>query len=53
MSQETASTDPALKVVVMPAYNARRTLWMTYEEPPKDIVNLVILVDDGSTDTMG
>jgi hypothetical protein len=38
-------------VVVMPAYNAGRTLRMTYEELPKDTVSLVILVDDGSTDT--
>ena len=37
-------------VVVMPAYNAGRTLRLTYEELPKDQVNLVILVDDGSTD---
>jgi len=37
-------------VVVMPAYNAGRTLRLTYEELPKDAVNLVILVDDGSTD---
>ena len=37
-------------VVVMPAYNAGRTLRMTYEELPKEHVNLVILVDDGSTD---
>ena len=37
-------------VVVMPAYNAGRTLRMTYEELPKEAVNLVILVDDGSTD---
>jgi len=37
-------------VVVMPAYNASRTLRMTYEELPKDQVQLVILVDDGSTD---
>src|SRR5262252_890790 len=34
----------------MPAYNAGRTLRMTYEALPKDTVNLVILVDDGSTD---
>ena len=34
----------------MPAYNAGRTLRLTYEELPKDAVNLVILVDDGSTD---
>jgi len=35
---------------VMPAYNAGRTLRLTYEELPKDTVSLVILVDDGSTD---
>jgi glycosyltransferase involved in cell wall biosynthesis len=38
-------------VVVMPAYNAGRTLRLTYEELPKETVSLVILVDDGSTDT--
>jgi len=38
-------------VVVMPAYNAGRTLRMTYEELPRDTVSLVILVDDGSTDS--
>jgi glycosyltransferase involved in cell wall biosynthesis len=38
-------------VVVMPAYNAGRTLRMTYQELPKDSVSLVILVDDGSSDT--
>jgi glycosyltransferase involved in cell wall biosynthesis len=43
------ATQPKV-VVVMPAYNAGRTLRMTYEELPKDTVNLVILVDDGSTD---
>lgn len=37
-------------VVVMPAYNAGRTLRMTYEELPKDTVSTVILVDDGSED---
>src|SRR5260370_18466156 len=37
-------------VVVMPAYNAGRTLRMTYQELPKDSVSLVILVDDGSSD---
>ena len=37
-------------VVVMPAYNAGRTLRMTYEELPKEHVSLVILVDDASTD---
>src|ERR1700724_2429613 len=37
-------------VVVMPAYNAAKTLHMTYAELPHDIVDLVILVDDGSSD---
>jgi glycosyltransferase involved in cell wall biosynthesis len=37
-------------VVVMPAYNAARTLRMTYMELPHDSVDTVILVDDGSTD---
>src|SRR5215510_8787202 len=37
-------------IVVMPAYNAGKTLRMTYEALPKDQVHLVILVDDGSTD---
>jgi glycosyltransferase involved in cell wall biosynthesis len=37
-------------VVVMPAYNAGKTLRLTYEALPKDHVSLVILVDDGSTD---
>jgi len=37
-------------VVVMPAYNAARTLRMTYMELPQDTVDMVILVDDGSTD---
>jgi glycosyltransferase involved in cell wall biosynthesis len=37
-------------VVVMPAYNAGKTLRMTYAELPHDVVDLVILVDDGSSD---
>lgn len=37
-------------VVVMPAYNAARTLKMTYADLPHDVVDLVILVDDGSSD---
>lgn len=45
------STLPRPKVVVvMPAYNAARTLQMTYMELPQDTVDMVILVDDGSTD---
>ena len=37
-------------VVVMPAYNAEKTLRMTYAELPHDGVDLVILVDDCSSD---
>ncbi len=37
-------------VVVMPAYNAARTLEQTYSEIPFDLVDEVILVDDASTD---
>jgi len=37
-------------VVVMPAYNAAKTLRMTYAALPHDMVDLVILVDDGSKD---
>ena len=37
-------------VVVMPAYNAAKTLHMTYKDLPRDMVDLVILVDDGSSD---
>jgi len=38
-------------IVVMPAYNAERTLSLTYEEIPREFVDEVLLVDDGSTDT--
>jgi len=34
----------------MPAYNAAKTLHMTYAELPHDVVDLVILVDDASKD---
>jgi glycosyltransferase involved in cell wall biosynthesis len=37
-------------VVTMPAYNTARTLHKTYAELPHDIVDQVILVDDGSQD---
>src|SRR5206468_5866858 len=36
--------------VVMPAYNAAKTLQRTYEELPFDVVDEVILVDDSSSD---
>jgi glycosyltransferase involved in cell wall biosynthesis len=37
-------------VVVMPAYNAGKTLRTTYNEIPFDIVDEVVLVDDASSD---
>lgn len=37
-------------VVVLPAYNAEKTLEITYNEIPFDIVDEVILVDDLSSD---
>ena len=44
-------TTPKPKVVVvMPAYNAAKTLHMTYADLAQEMVDLVILVDDGSSD---
>lgn len=37
-------------VVILPAYNAEKTLARTYAEIPWDIVDEVVLVDDHSTD---
>ena len=37
-------------IVVLPAYNASKTLIDTYKEIPFDIIDDVILVDDNSTD---
>ena len=37
-------------VVVMPAYNAARTLRQTWAEIPREYVDEVLLVDDGSAD---
>jgi glycosyltransferase involved in cell wall biosynthesis len=37
-------------IVVLPAYNAAKTLEMTYREIPLDIVDEVIMVDDESSD---
>ncbi len=53
-SPETAetSTEPARRhvVVVMPAYNAARTLERTYHYIPHQIIDRIILVDDVSRD---
>lgn len=37
-------------IIIMPAYNAEKTLEKTYQEIPFDIVDEVILTDDYSTD---
>jgi glycosyltransferase involved in cell wall biosynthesis len=37
-------------VVVLPAYKAEKTLRRTYEEIPRDVVDDILLVDDGSPD---
>jgi glycosyltransferase involved in cell wall biosynthesis len=37
-------------IVVMPAYNAAKTLRRTYEEIPHDVVDDILLVDDKSDD---
>lgn len=37
-------------IVVLPAYNAARTLEQTYREIPLDLVDDVVLVDDASRD---
>lgn len=37
-------------VVVLPAYNAEKTLAQTFQEIPFEVVDEVILVDDNSTD---
>jgi glycosyltransferase involved in cell wall biosynthesis len=46
------SAEPMRKrvVVVMPAYNAARTLERTYRDIPHDLVDRIILVDDVSRD---
>ncbi len=36
--------------VVLPAYNAEATLERTYREIPRQVVDEVVLVDDGSSD---
>jgi glycosyltransferase involved in cell wall biosynthesis len=37
-------------IVIMPAYNAEKTLYQTYSELPHEYVDEVILVDDASRD---
>ena len=51
-SPESAYQTPAVPrlVIVMPAYNAARTLERTYADIPHDLVHKIILVDDVSRD---
>jgi len=44
-------TDRPRVIIVMPAYNAARTLERTYHDIPPGVVDKVILVDDVSQDT--
>ena len=50
MTTQAGNKPNAKVIVVMPAYNAAKTLRITYEAIPKDNVDQVILVDDGSSD---
>ena len=45
-----AMPDAPKVVIVMPAYNAARTLERTYADIPHDLVDHLILVDDVSND---
>lgn len=47
---ERASAPTGKTIVVMPAYNAASTLLKTLADLPANVVDEVILVDDGSTD---
>lgn len=47
---ERASAPVGKTIVVMPAYNAAPTLLKTLSDLPSDVVDEIILVDDGSTD---
>jgi glycosyltransferase involved in cell wall biosynthesis len=46
----TAPAAPPRIVIVMPAYNAARTLERTYADIPHEVVDRIILVDDVSRD---
>ncbi len=37
-------------IVIMPAYNAEKTLRISYNDIPKDLVDTIIMTDDASTD---
>src|ERR1700676_62455 len=50
MASHTQPLNKPKIVVVMPAYNAAKTLKITYDAIPHQTVDQIILVDDGSTD---
>ena len=53
MKENNILWDPKIKpkiVVVMPAYNAEKTITKTFNDLPKDLIVEVILVDDASHD---
>lgn len=37
-------------IIVLPAYNAEKTLEITHSEIPQDIIDEIVIVDDNSTD---
>ena len=50
MTEELRMINNKKVAVIMPAYNAEKTLEQTYNELYKDIVDEIILVDDNSSD---
>ena len=50
MASHGAETHNPKVIVVMPAYNAAKTLKITYDAIPHQTIDQIILVDDGSTD---
>jgi cellulose synthase/poly-beta-1,6-N-acetylglucosamine synthase-like glycosyltransferase len=50
MAVRDAETHNPKIIVVMPAYNAAKTLKITYDAIPHQTIDQIILVDDGSTD---
>lgn len=49
-TEQSKSRNSPRVVVVMPAYNAARTIRKTHGDLPKDLIQKVILVDDASRD---
>jgi glycosyltransferase involved in cell wall biosynthesis len=49
-SEKTVPKKDAKVIIVLPAYNAEKTLKITVDDVPKEGVDKIILVDDGSND---